>query len=200
MANTHPFLQDGRLLAHNGVVQGLPELDRRLAELGTADLVYGATDSERVFALITGETRRHGGDLHRGIVEAIGWIAGELPVFALNLVLTTATDLWALRYPETHELYVLDRPAGGSSGSGALEAHTARISARSPHLAAQPSVVIASEKIDDDPAWRLLDTGELLHIGPSLRISSSTPFPPEPRHPLRESDLDPAAAASQHPS
>jgi glutamine amidotransferase len=200
MANTHPFLQDGRLLAHNGVVQGLSELDRRLAELGTADLVYGATDSERVFALITGETRRHGGDLHRGIVEAIGWIAGELPVFALNLVLTTATDLWALRYPETHELYVLDRPAGGSSGSGALEAHTARISARSPHLAAQPSVVIASEKIDDDPAWRLLDTGELLHIGPSLRISSSTPFPPEPRHPLRESDLDPAAAASQHPS
>jgi len=153
-----------------------------------------------VFALITGETRRRASDLHRGIVEAIGWIAVELPVFALNLVLITATDQWALRYPDTHELYVLDRPAGGSSGSGALEAHTARISARSPHLAVQPSVVIASEKIDDDPAWRLLDAGELLHIGPSLRISSSTPFPPEPRHPLRESDLDPAAAASQHPS
>jgi glutamine amidotransferase len=83
----------------------------------------------------------------------------ELPVFALNLVLTTATDLWALRYPDTHELYALDRPAGGSSGSGALEAHTARISARSSHLAAQPAVVIASEKIDDDSAWRLLDTG-----------------------------------------
>ena len=200
MANTHPFLQEGRLFAHNGVVQGLPDLDRRLAELGTADLVHGETDSERVFALITGETRRHGGDVHRGIVEAIGWIAVELPVFALNLVLTTATDLWALRYPDTHELHVLDRPAGGSRGTGALEAHTARISARSAHLAAQPSVVIASEKIDDDPAWRPLDAGELLHIGPSLRISSSTPFPPEPRHPLRESDLDPAAAASQHPS
>jgi predicted glutamine amidotransferase len=26
VANTHPFLQDGRLFAHNGVVQGLPEL------------------------------------------------------------------------------------------------------------------------------------------------------------------------------
>ena len=92
-------------------------------------------------------------------MEAVGWIAVELPVFALNLVLTTATDLWALRYPDTHELYALDRPAGGSSGSGALEAHTARISARSSHLAAQPAVVIASEKIDDDSAWRLLDTG-----------------------------------------
>ena len=95
---------------------------------------------------------------------------------------------------------MLDRPAGGSTGGGALEAHTTRISARSPHLAAQPSVVIASEKIDDDPAWRLLDAGELLHIGPSLHISSSKPFPPEPRHRLRESDLDQAAAASQHPS
>src|SRR5450755_2834450 len=177
-ANTHPFLQDGRLFAHNGVVQGLPDLDRRLAELGTATWGNGETDSERVVGPLTGETRRRASDLHRGIVEAIGWIAVELPVFALNLVLITATDQWALRYPDTHELYVLDRPAGGSSGSGALEAHTARISARSPHLAVQPSVVIASEKIDDDPAWRLLDAGELLHIGPSLRISSSTPFPP----------------------
>ena len=38
VANTHPFLQDGRLFAHNGVVQGLPDLDRRLAELGEAGL------------------------------------------------------------------------------------------------------------------------------------------------------------------
>ena len=72
VANTHPFLQDGRLFAHNGVVQGLPDLDRRLTELGTADLVHGETDSERVFALITGETGGHGGDLGRGITAAIG--------------------------------------------------------------------------------------------------------------------------------
>ena len=117
VANTHPFLQDGRLFAHNGVVQGLPDLDRRLTELGTADLVHGETDSERVFALITGETRGHGGDLGRGITAAIGWIAGHLPVYAVNLVLATATDLWALRYPATHELYVLDaRRAGPGPG------------------------------------------------------------------------------------
>ena len=58
LANTHPFEQDGRLFAHNGVVQGLTELDRRLADLGAAGLVGGETDSERVFALITAETRR----------------------------------------------------------------------------------------------------------------------------------------------
>src|ERR1039458_10838687 len=47
MANTHPFLAGGRLFAHNGVVQGLGELDQRLADLGAAGLVGGDTDSER---------------------------------------------------------------------------------------------------------------------------------------------------------
>ncbi len=54
--NTHPFLQDGRLFAHNGVVTGLDRLRDRLGEElgGPADeLVGGDTDSEMVFALIT---------------------------------------------------------------------------------------------------------------------------------------------------
>ena len=202
MANTHPFQQDGRLLAHNGVVQGLSELDGRLADLGAAGLVGGETDSERVFALITAETRRHGGDVTAGLTAAVSWIAARLPVYALNLVLITAADLWALRYPATHELYVLDRPAGGRAGTGtgqALDATSDRIHARSPHLAHQPSVVIASERMDDDPGWRLLDPGELLHVSSTLEIESSAPFPARPAHLLNVSDLDPAAAASQHP-
>ncbi|HEX9353757.1 MAG TPA: class II glutamine amidotransferase [Streptosporangiaceae bacterium] len=215
LANTHPFLQDGRLFAHNGVVQGLGELDRRLAELGAAGLAGGETDSERIFALITAETRRHGGDVTAGLIEAIGWISARLPVYALNLVLITATDLWALRYPATHELYVLDRPAGGGAaagrgaggglaagrvaGSQALDVASPRIHARSEHLAHQPSVIIATERMDDDPGWRLLDPGELLHVRSTLEISSTAPFPAQPAHLLRPADLDPVAAASQHP-
>ena len=218
MANTHPFVQDGRLFAHNGVVQGLGELDRRLAGLGAAGLVGGETDSERIFALITAETRRLGGDVTAGLTEAISWISARLPVYALNLVLSTATDLWALRYPATHELYVLDRPAGGHPAGGnpangnpagghpadgrdtgqALDAASKWIHARSGHLAHQPSVIIASERMDDDPGWRLMDPGELLHVSATLEIDSTAPFPPEPAHLLRASDLDPAAAASQH--
>jgi predicted glutamine amidotransferase len=204
VANTHPFLQDGRLFAHNGVVQGLDVLDQRLAGLGTAGLVAGQTDSERVFALITGETRRHGGDVRAGIISAVGWIADQLPVYALNLVLASAAELWALRYPATHELYVLDRPAGGTAGGPgggrALTASSARINARSAQLARQPSVVIASEQMDDDPAWRLLEPGELLHVGPGLALDRDTPFPAAPRHLLRLDDLDAAAAAAQHPA
>src|SRR6478672_12016137 len=32
--NTHPFLQDGRIFAHNGVVEALDVVDLRLRELG----------------------------------------------------------------------------------------------------------------------------------------------------------------------
>jgi predicted glutamine amidotransferase len=70
-ANTHPFLQDGRLFAHNGVVQGLTELDSRLEQLGSAGRVEGQTDSERVFALITAEITRHRGDVTAGVTAAI---------------------------------------------------------------------------------------------------------------------------------
>src|SRR3954447_25521161 len=30
--NTHPFVQHGRMLAHNGVIEGLDELDRELGD------------------------------------------------------------------------------------------------------------------------------------------------------------------------
>src|SRR3954470_2826385 len=72
LRNSHPFVQDGRLFAHNGVVHGLDELEAELGE--DRSRVHGDTDSERVFALITRETRRAGGDLRAGIVGAVNWI------------------------------------------------------------------------------------------------------------------------------
>src|ERR1700734_3542679 len=79
-ANNHPFLLDGRLFAHNGVVAGLRGLDQRLAGLGAAGLVAGDTDSERGVALITAETRRNGGDVARRPTFAMRWVTAPLPV------------------------------------------------------------------------------------------------------------------------
>jgi glutamine amidotransferase len=198
MANTHPFVQQSRLFAHNGVVQELDRLDARLADLDARGLVRGETDSERVFALITAETARNGGNVAAGLMAAINWIGRTLPVYALNLVISTATELWALRYPDTHALYVLERPAGGSGTSRHLDARSDRIRARSTPLAIQPAVIVATERMDDDPAWRLLEPGELVHVDAGLTANSSTPFRP-PDHVLLPSDLDSVAAASQHP-
>lgn len=184
VANTHPFLQDNRMFAHNGVVQGLPDLDRRLAELGVSDLVVGQTDSERVFALVTAETRRAGGDVTTGLLRAVGWVAQNLPMYALNVLISTPTDVWALRYPDSHELYILERNAPRAGGH-AVDLRTQRIHARSDRLAGVPSVVFASEPMDGESGWRLLDAGELIHVDADLRITSSIAFPDPPAHLLR---------------
>lgn len=196
--NTHPFEQDGRLFAHNGVVHGLAELDARIAEGGGMDLVRGQTDSERMFALVTAEVRRNGGDVGAGVVTAMAWIANNLPVYSMNFILTTATELWALRYPETHQLHVLERRAGGHDG-GKLQAGSQRIQAHCNDLVDQESVVVASEPMDADPGWRMLAPGELLHADTGLRVTSSFPLPAAPAHLLTLADLEPTAAASQHP-
>jgi predicted glutamine amidotransferase len=192
--NTHPFEQAGRLFAHNGVIGGLDRLDRRLGD--DRALVHGDTDSERFFALVTKETEAAGGDVAAGIVAAARWIAEELPVYALNVVLVSAEDLWALRYPDTHELFVLARASGGPGGSRHLEHASAAgsIRVRSGDLAASPAVVVASERMDEDPGWRAMAPGE------ELEVRSTAVLDRPPRHRLTLADLDARAAASQRPA
>ncbi len=191
--NTHPFLQDGRLFAHNGVVSGMETLDARIDELSVAHLVAGQTDSERVFALITAGIRARSGDVRAGLLDALGWLAANVPVYALNLLLVTETDVWALRFPQTHELYVLNRRGGLTE----FEMRSGRIRASSEHLNARPSVVFASEPMDDDPEWRLLDPGALVHVDATLKITTSLVLPNPPVRQLTLTDLGERAAAAQ---
>jgi glutamine amidotransferase len=191
-ANTHPFEQEGRLLAHNGVIGGLAKLEARLGKYRR--LVKGDTDSERFFALASLEIADHDGDVTAGLIAAARWVARELPLFALNVVLTTSDELWALRYPDTHTLYVLERSPGDAlehaGGVGTIRVHSTELGQRS-------AVVVASEPMDEDPAWRLLASGELLHTGRALRVSSTVVIDHPPLHPLSLADLGPQAAASQ---
>jgi predicted glutamine amidotransferase len=199
--NTHPFLQDGRIFAHNGVVEGLDVLDARLREIGTADLVLGQTDSERVFALITGSIRARGGDVTAGLIDAMKWAAANVPIYAVNILLSTATDMWALRYPESNELYLLDRSdVQVAQPNPEFDLRTKRIRATSDHLANRPSVVFATERMDDDPRWRLLAPGELVHVDKTLHITGSVVLPDPPAHLLRNSDLSTHAQQAQHTS
>lgn len=200
VANTHPFALDGRIFAHNGTLTGIDALDRRLAELDARGMVLGDTDSERMFALITAETRRCGGTVADGIAAAIGWIADHLGVFSVNFVLGTPDELWALRYPANHALYVLDRTAAAPAPARPLAVASPRIRAHVPDLTAQPAVVVATEPMDGETGWRLMDSGELLHVSRDLTIATSRPFPHAPAHLLTLADLDPTAAASQAPS
>jgi glutamine amidotransferase len=196
LRNTHPFVQDRRLFAHNGVIGDVPGLER---ELGAAmSMVGGETDSERYFALITREIARTG-NVAEGIAGAVRWIAERLPVFALNCVLITETELWALRYPDVHELYVLERPAGGSSRNRHLDHASARgsVRVRSGDLAGRASVIVASEAMDESPGWRPLQSGELVHVDPDLGVTVRRVIDSAPAHQLTLAELEPKAAESQ---
>lgn len=198
LKNTHPFEQAGRLFAHNGALGDTDVLER---ELGPAmEYVQGETDSERWFALITREIARCG-DVVGGITAATRWVAENLPLLSVNFVLITETELFALRYPDTHELHLLEREAGGHTGERPLDHRSQRGAGRihvgSDGLGDRPAVVVATEPMDDDPGWRELGSGELLHVDANLGVHIERVMASPPAHLLTLADLDPRAAASQ---
>ena len=178
--NTHPFVMDGRVMAHNGGFGELAQLD---TELGSyARLVLGDTDSERYFALITKETDAHGGDVGAGITAAASWIAERLPVSALNAIVARPGELWALRYPGQHALHILERPADPGPGEPGLHVRSATSSVHVPELDRTASVVIASEQLDGESGWQMLAPGELVHVRPDLSVHSQIAIPQPPAH------------------
>jgi glutamine amidotransferase len=193
LQNTHPFQQAGRLFAHNGVIEDLSALEARVGTSMT--LVQGDTDSERFFALITHEIAAHDGDVPEGIAAACRWVASNLPLLSINFVLAAEQDVWALRYPDTHELYVLGRAAGEPvrhDSSLGTRVETSPGSAEQP-----PTVTIASEPMNEDPGWQLLAPGELLHVTPKLDVRSQPILEGPPAHRLTLDDLSGRARTSQ---
>jgi predicted glutamine amidotransferase len=193
--NTHPFTMQGRIMAHNG---GFGEAQRVEERLGRyRELVLGDTDSERYFALITQQIDAHGGDVGAGIAAAARWIGAHLPVSSLNTVVAAPGELWALRYPGQHALHIIERPAGTSApaatgsrgavaGGGAagpgLHVRSSTSSVHAPALQALPSVVVASEELDGEHGWRMLASGELVHVRPDLSVESAVVIPDSPAH------------------
>ncbi len=195
--NTHPFLQKGRMFAHNGVIEDLVALD---AQLGAyRDLVVGDTDSERFFALITRHIDENAGDVTAGVVSATQWIAANLPLLSLNFVLTSSNELWALRYPSTHHLLFLERQAGGTTGKRQLHhaSGPSTIRVRSAHLANHCSVIVASEQMDEDPGWTPLQSGELLHVSGDLEVSRRMILDRPPARQLPSDEIDEVSAPAQ---
>lgn len=190
--NTHPFEQRGRLFAHNGVLEELSGLEQHLGS--DRALIKGDTDSERLFALLTHEIDNRGGAVGEGIAAAARWAAEHTRVFSLNLILIEPEAMWALRYPATNTLWVLER-----SGGEALEhvGDPREIRVHAADAASQPAVVLASEPMDDDGGWRELESGELLHVDRDLRVHRSIVLDRPPAHQLTVADLAPASRASQ---
>ena len=192
LRNTHPFEQAGRLFAHNGVIEDLPALERRAGHIAAT-----GRGGHRLRALLRPDHPRDR-CARRGRWPAASrrparWVAANLPLLSINFVLATAGELWALRYPETHELHMLER----APGSPLEHASSLGSRVRSAHGAEHPMLTIASEPMDEDPGWRALESGELVHVGPQLEVDSQRILEGPPAKPLTLADLTGHARASQ---
>jgi glutamine amidotransferase len=184
LVNTHPFSQDGRFFAHNGVVGDLDRIEARLGP--NRAMVMGDTDSERYFALITLAIREAGGDVRAGITAGVREMVSEYELYSLNFVLGEIGHIWAFRYPEHNPLHLQRRRAGGRTGTEPLDdadaAGTLRL--HSDDGAVAPLVVIASERISDEPGWEEILPGELIHVRPDLAVDRETIVSGPPAHPM----------------
>ena len=184
LVNTHPFTQDGRAFAHNGVIGDLDRIEERLGP--NRAMVMGDTDSERYFALITLAIREAGGDVRSGIKAAVREVIAECELHSINFVMGELGHIWAFRYPENNPLLMHQRDAGGPGGDAQLDqanaAGTLRV--RSDEAAEVPVVVFASEQISDEPGWEELGSGELVHVGPDMRVDRETIVTGPPRRPM----------------
>jgi predicted glutamine amidotransferase len=181
LENTHPFEQNGRLFAHNGIVGDLEEIRRRLGPY--TELMHGETDSEHYFTMITKAIDEAGGDVGAGIEAALTEMAADIAIFSVNMILATPTDLWALRYPETNELWLLEHSVGGLGGGESFDEQSeAGMRIQAHELSFLPAAVIASERMNTNPAWRLLEPGELIHVDSQLNVTSKLLLPEPPVH------------------
>ncbi len=194
-----PTLRTGRadLRAQRGH-RGPRRLEAHLGE--DRSLVKGDTDSERFFALITRETRRARRRRRRG--HPRGPPAGSPRTCRLRPEPDPHHPQGAVGaalpgHPRAVRPSAAGRGRATAAGTWTTAASHGRMRVHSSHLADHPAVVVASERMDDNPHWRPLEPGELLHVDP--------PPPPHPpdrpagrtAHQLTLEDLHPAAAASQ---
>jgi hypothetical protein len=63
-----------------------------------------------------------------------------------------------------------------------MHARSTTSSVHVPELHALPSVVVASEELDGEHGWRMLASGELVHVRPDLTVESAVVLPEPPAH------------------
>lgn len=196
--NTHPFQQDGRLFAHNGVIGGLPTLERQLHRRAAAGAVRGDTDSERFFALLSSYLGQTPHDVTGALRSCLSWIAVHLPLYSLNLVLAAPNRLWAVRYPDTHPLWYLSSRRCPARHEIATGMRSSTLGVRGPDLVHRPFTAVASERMTAEPGWRTIPPGHLVRCGPGPGHLLVDLGLPEPAQRMSERDLGGAAASQQH--
>ena len=172
--NTHPFVHDRWVFAHNGTVPGFERLQERFLDAMSVEhrsAVRGVTDSEHVFHLIMTRLEENPGAplverFHRCAAEVIGWCR-ELDADArigLNLLLTDGEYIVGTRWGRS--LFYVDR-------HGVRDCEICGF----PHVHHDPNadyraIVVASEPISHEQ-WQEVPERTVFSISPDLQMDFS---------------------------
>lgn len=132
-----PFVDGAFAFSHNGRVRGWPDTVSGLAaELPVTDLMTldAPTDAALLWALVRHRLRA-GKEPGEALADVVAAVAAAAPGSRLNLLLTDGTRIWATTCGHALSVRVLpgaDSPLGPAGG---------------------PSVVVASEPLDELPGW-----------------------------------------------
>ncbi len=135
--NSHPFVWQRWMLAHNGTIEGFEHVAPRMtAEMSAAWLDHrrGTTDSELLFLWLLARAEQAGLELHspspdpspianllrQSIADLVAWSAAAPPPpdgepTRLNLLLTDGATLWVTRWQ--YDLHYCERPGILIAGS-----------------------------------------------------------------------------------
>ena len=175
LENTHPFVNDGWVFAHNGTIQHQDELRARCSGRRLREIT-GDTDSELFFAYVLTRLDENGlvrladdgaRDLVTTLMSDLTAELRSLRIGAFNFVLSDGQTTFAHRFGRS--LFVLER--GPSDPVRELRPVDDGAAIMTKWTTRRHAVFVASERITDEP-WREIDDGTLLRIErtPSPRI------------------------------
>lgn len=163
LENTHPFMQEGWVFAHNGTIQDQDYLRKGASPSRLAE-VRGSTDSELLFAYlltkldVVGLSNIRSSALARDeATRILAETTSDLrarKVGAFNFLLSDGDSLFVHRFGRT--LFMLERTPGIDSKA----APGTRATKWTPR---RHAVLIASERLTDE-GWRELCEGTLLRV------------------------------------
>lgn len=178
LENTHPFLRDGWVFAHNGTIKDQDYVRERVSDRRRAE-VQGETDSEMLFAhLLTKldeagctNLRAMGTEEQRAaatkVIADVTTSLRERNVGAFNFLLSNGALCFVHRFGRT--LWLLERRPDPESGRD-----ESTRSLRS-WVQRRHAVLVASERLTDEP-WVEVPEGALLRIDrePSPQVAYRT--------------------------
>lgn len=186
LENTHPFVRDGWVFAHNGTIKEQDEVRARCSAHRLREIT-GDTDSELFFALLLTRLDAHGltrlGDesSRRTATALVHETAAELRALrigAFNFLLSDGETTFAHRFGRS--LFVLER--GPSDPVRERRSLIPGTEIMTKWTARRHAVFIASERITDEP-WVEIPDGTFLRIdrSPLPAIGAVEPATPSVR-------------------